>query len=175
MQSIHRYNEKTASIERVDFTLLGNKEILNMSCLGKNTPGLLVCEFYDNGEPKKGGLVDLRMGVTSHEFECSTCKLNINSCPGHFGHLKLASPVFSMGFFEYVITILRCVCIKCSKLLVYKNEEEIIEILKSKKGKNRLNEIKNLVKNISYCQKVNYGCGSPVPKIKSEKKNQLLK
>ena len=35
MLNAHRYNEKTASIERIDFTILGNKEIKNMSVLGK--------------------------------------------------------------------------------------------------------------------------------------------
>jgi hypothetical protein len=33
MQDIHRYNENTASIERIEFTVFGNKEILNMSVL----------------------------------------------------------------------------------------------------------------------------------------------
>ena len=174
MLNAHRYNEKTASIERIDFSILSNKEIKNMSALGKDTPGLLVYEFYDNTEPKKGGLIDQRMGVTSNELECTTCGLGTNYCPGHFGHITLSEPVFHMGFYECVISVLRCVCIKCSKLLVYKNESEIMEILKSKKGKNRLNEIKNIVKNVTYCQKANYGCGAPVPKIKSEKKKSTV-
>jgi hypothetical protein len=38
MQDIHRYNEKTSSINRVEFTILGNKEIKNMSVLDRNTP-----------------------------------------------------------------------------------------------------------------------------------------
>ena len=174
MLNAHRYNEKTSSITRIDFTILGNKEIKNISALGKNTPGLLKYEFYDNTEPLKGGLIDQRMGVTSNELECTTCGLGPNYCPGHSGHITLAQPVFHMGFYDTRIVhdILKCVCTKCSKLLVYKNEEEIIEILKTKKGKNRLNEIKNLVKSVSYCQKANYGCGNPVPKIKGEKKNQ---
>ena len=67
MLNAHRYNEKTASISRIDFTILGNKEIKNISALGKNTPGLLKYEFYDNAEPQKGGLIDQRMGVTSNE------------------------------------------------------------------------------------------------------------
>ena len=174
MLNTHRYNEKTSSIERIDFTILGNKEIKNMSSLGKDTAGLLSYEFYDNTEPKKGGLIDQRMGVTSNELECTTCGLGTNYCPGHFGHITLSEPVFHMGFFDHVISVLRCVCVKCSKLLVYKTEDEIMEILKSKKGKNRLNEIKNIVKNISYCQKANYGCGAPVPKIKSEKKKATV-
>jgi DNA-directed RNA polymerase II subunit RPB1 len=174
MLNAHRYNEKTASISRIDFTILGNKEVKNISALGKNTPGLLKCEFYDNSEPQKGGLVDQRMGVTSNELECRTCGLDSNFCPGHSGHITLAQPVYHLGYFEHVISILKCVCIKCSKLLVYKNEEDIIELLKSKKGKNRLNEIKNLVKSVSNCQKANYGCGNPVPKIKSEKKKSTI-
>jgi DNA-directed RNA polymerase beta' subunit len=174
MLNAHRYTEKTASIQRIDFTILGNKEIKNLSALGKNTPGLLKYEFYDNTEPQKGGLIDQRMGVTSNELECSTCGLGPNYCPGHSGHITLAQPVFHLGYFDHVISILRCVCIKCSKILVYKNENEIIEILKSKKGKNRLNEIKNLVKSVSYCQKAHYGCGNPVPKIKSEKKKSTI-
>ena len=174
MFGAHKYNEKTSSISRIEFTILGNKEILGMSALGKDTPGLLKYEFYDNSEPQKGGLIDQRMGVTSNDLECATCGLETNYCPGHFGHITLSEPVFHMGFYEHVIPILRCVCIKCSKLLVYKNEDEIMEILKTKKSKNRLNEIKNIVKNVSYCQKSNYGCGNPVPKIKSEKKKATV-
>ncbi len=170
----HRYNEKTSSIERIDFTILGNKEIKNMSVLGKDTPGLVVPDLYDNTEPKKGGLIDQRMGVTSNELECSTCGLSTNYCVGHFGHVDLSEPVFHMGFYDYVISILRCVCIKCSKLLVYKNESEIMEMLKTKTGKNRLQEIKNLVKNVTYCQKSHYGCGAPVPKIKADKKKTTV-
>lgn len=174
MLNAHRYNEKTSSISRIDITILGNKEIKNISSLGKNTPGLLKYEFYDNTEPQKGGLIDQRMGVTSNELECVTCGLGPNYCPGHPGHITLAQPVFHFGYLDHIIPILRCVCIKCSKLLVYKTEEEIIELLKSKKGKNRLNELKNLVKSINYCQKANYGCGNPVPKIKLEKKKSTI-
>jgi DNA-directed RNA polymerase II subunit RPB1 len=174
MLGTHKYNEKVSSIERIDFTILGNTEIKNMSALGRDTPGLVAPNFYDNTEPERGGLIDQRMGVTSNELECTTCGLSTDYCNGHFGHMVLAEPVFHMGFFEHIISVLKCICIKCSKLLVYKNEEEIIDILKNKKGKNRLNEFKNTVKNITYCQKANYGCGAPVPKIKSLKKKTTV-
>jgi hypothetical protein len=120
-------SEGIESIETIEFTILGNKEIKNMSVLGKDTPGLVVPDFYDNTEPKKGGLIDQRMGVTSNELECTTCGLSTNYCHGHFGHMSLSEPVFHMGFYEHVISILRCVCVKCSKLLVYKNETEIMD------------------------------------------------
>lgn len=168
MQDLHRYNEKTSKIDKIEFTVLGNKEIKDMSALGKDTSGLQVADLYDNTEPKKGGLIDQRMGVTNNDLECTKCGLGTNYCPGHFGHLDLAEKVFHMGFYDYVLSFLRCVCPNCSKLLVYKNEDEITDLLKNKKGKNRLTELKNLVKNVTYCQKQNYGCGAPIPKIKKD-------
>lgn len=170
MLNAHRYNEKTASINRVDFTILGNKEIGDMSALGKDSPGILYNEFYDNTEPKKDGIIDQRMGVTSNELDCTTCGLSTNYCPGHPGHIVLAQPIYNMNFFDHVLKMLGCVCIKCSKLLVNKNESEIMELLKSKRGKNRLNEFKNMVKNTSYCK----NCGSPVAKIRDEKKSTTI-
>jgi len=168
MQDLHRYNEKTSKIDKIEFTVLGNKEIKNMSALGKDTPGLLVPDLYDNTEPKKGGLIDQRMGITNNDLECTKCGFGTNYCPGHFGHIDLAEKVFHMGLYDYVLSFLRCVCPRCSKLLVYKNEDELIELLKNKKGKNRLNELKNMVKNVTYCQKQNFGCGAPIPKIKKD-------
>ena len=168
MQDLHRYNEKTSKIDMIEFTVLGNKEIKNMSALGKDTPGLMVADLYDNTEPKKGGLIDQRMGVTNNDLECTKCGLGTNFCPGHFGHIDLAEKVYHMGFYDYVLGFIKCVCPKCSKLLVYKNEDELIELLKNKKGKNRLAELKNLVKNVTHCQKQNYGCGAPIPKIKKD-------
>jgi DNA-directed RNA polymerase II subunit RPB1 len=168
MQDLHRYNEKTSKIDKIEFTVLGNKEIKNMSALGKETSGLQVADLYDNTEPKKGGLIDQRMGVTNNDLECTKCGLGTNYCPGHFGHIDLAEKVFHMGFYDYVLSFLRCICISCSKLLVYKNEDELMELLKNKKGKNRLAELKNLVKNVTYCQKQNNGCGAPIPKIKKD-------
>lgn len=43
---------------------------------------------------------------------------NMTECPGHFGHIDLAKPVFHIGFITKTIKILRCVCFYCSKLLV---------------------------------------------------------
>jgi len=43
---------------------------------------------------------------------------NQTECPGHFGHIDLAKPVFHVGFLTKTIKILRCVCFYCSKMLV---------------------------------------------------------
>ena len=37
-------------------------------------------------------------------------------CPGHFGHIDLARPVFHVGFLNKVKKLLECVCVHCGKL-----------------------------------------------------------
>lgn len=43
---------------------------------------------------------------------------NMTECPGHFGHIELAKPVFHVGYITKIMKVLRCVCFFCSKLLV---------------------------------------------------------
>jgi DNA-directed RNA polymerase III subunit RPC1 len=45
-------------------------------------------------------------------------------CPGHFGFLKLALPVFHVGFFKHTVSILQCVCKACSRVLLSEEDRE---------------------------------------------------
>ena len=74
-------------------------------------------EFMDRSRPKHGCLNDPRLGTTDRQLKCETCGENMTVCPGHFGHMELAKPMFHMGFLKAVLTILRCVCHNCSRLL----------------------------------------------------------
>ena len=157
------FSSNTSTIKRIDFTVLGNKEILNLSALDKNTIGITTSELHENDEPTENGLLDKKMGTTEWTSICATCDFHMNFCNGHFGHMKLSNVTYHFGFYDHVITILNCICTKCSSLLWYKHEEEINEIVKNKKGKDRLRTIKELVKNVSNCQI----CNNPVAKVKS--------
>jgi DNA-directed RNA polymerase II subunit RPB1 len=169
---IYSYEDRVRQIDHVDFTIFGNEEIKKISALGRDNPGIEIPDLYENLEPKRGGLIDPRLGTTDNHIDCATCGLNNTYCVGHFGHIDLAEPIFHIGFLAYVKKILSCICLRCSKLLVYKNEEEIEDMLKNKSEKARMNEIRNLVKNVTTCQKKYYGCGNQVSKIKLEiKKN----
>ena len=46
---------------------------------------------------KTGGLMDPRMGTIDRNFKCQTCGEGMAECPGHFGHIELARPVFHIG------------------------------------------------------------------------------
>jgi DNA-directed RNA polymerase II subunit RPB1 len=56
-------------------------------------------ELYDEGtqKPKAGGLLDPRLGTIDRNFKCQTCGEGMAECPGHFGHIELAKPVFHIG------------------------------------------------------------------------------
>lgn len=44
---------------------------------------------------------------------CGTCRLNSYSCPGHFGHIELPSPVYHPLFMTNMLNLLRGVCMWC--------------------------------------------------------------
>ena len=67
-----------------------------------------------------GGLFDPRMGTLEPGLICPTDGLDHIQTPGYFGHVELARPVFYIQYLATVIKILRCVCFKCSKLLLNK-------------------------------------------------------
>ncbi len=48
-------------------------------------------------KPKTGGLMDPRLGTIDRNFKCQTCGEGMSECPGHFGHIELARPVFHPG------------------------------------------------------------------------------
>ena len=73
-------------------------------------------ETYDKDVPVIKGLFDNRMGTTDMGKVCATCGLDNIGCPGHFGHIELPKPVFNLQFETDIVKILRCICIKCSKL-----------------------------------------------------------
>lgn len=116
---------------------------------------------YEGNEPKIGGLFDPRMGVLDNGKTCRSCGQTNHNCPGHFGHYRLARPVYYYQFFPYIQNILRCVCIRCSKLLVDKDLHK--DILK-RRGEARWREILNACSGISRCgQETEDGCGARQP------------
>lgn len=85
---------------------------------------------------------------------CMTCAGNLSDCPGHFGHLELAKPVFHIGFLTKSLKILRCVCFYCGRLLIDKSNPRVMEILKKTGAvpRKRLTLIYDLCKSKSVCE-----------------------
>jgi DNA-directed RNA polymerase II subunit RPB1 len=58
------------------------------------------------------------MTAIERTMKCETCGEGMQECPGHFGHIELAKPVYHIGFLNKVKKILECVCVNCGKLKV---------------------------------------------------------
>jgi DNA-directed RNA polymerase beta' subunit len=100
-------------VKGIQFSVLGPDEIISRSAVEVNRT-----DTYAGNEPVVGGLFDSRMGVLEHNKVCSTCEQKNVFCPGHFGHIVLAKPVFHAMFFDITRKILKCVCYRCSKILI---------------------------------------------------------
>ena len=107
-------------------------------------------DIYDKGFPKYGGLSDLRMGTTDRQYHCMTCKGDIVSCPGHFGHIELNHPLFHPSFVKTVYRTLMNVCFYCSNLLV--PYEKIPENILKYSNKKRFKCISLLCKQKQRCK-----------------------
>jgi DNA-directed RNA polymerase beta' subunit len=130
-----------------------------------------VCEVVENqtfsaNEPVANGLFDTRMGVIDNNRVCGTCQQRNTFCPGHFGHISLARPVFYVQFFDIVKKLLCCVCFRCSKCLVNLDSPEVRAVL-SRKGlsrQKRWEAISKLCQRIRRCgQDTVDGCGAKKP------------
>ncbi|PPQ63539.1 hypothetical protein CVT24_004769 [Panaeolus cyanescens] len=112
----HQFAYSAAPIRRVEevqFGILSPEEIKAISVAKIEHP-----EVMDEAthKPKIGGLMDPRMGTIDRNFKCQTCGEGMSECPGHFGHIELARPVFHPGFIVKVKKILECICVNCGKL-----------------------------------------------------------
>lgn len=62
--------------------------------------------------------MDVSAAAIDRTLKCETCGEGMQECPGHFGHIDLAKPVYHVGFLTKVKKILECVCVNCGRLKV---------------------------------------------------------
>lgn len=103
-------------IGSIQFSSLSAADIVAQSEVEISTRDLF--DLEKDREPKENGALDPKMGVSSSSMECKTCYGTLASCHGHFGHIKLALPVFHVGFFKATIQILQGICKNCACLLL---------------------------------------------------------
>ena len=164
-------------VKRVQFGILSPDEIRRMSVTTDG--GIRYAETTEAGKPKLGGLLDPRQGPPDRNARCQTCSGNITECPGHFGHLELAKPVFHVGFMAQIVKCLRCVCFYCSKLLVDPLDPRLKEISQKMhlQPKKRFQFVYDLCKTKRLCDssgdkaqddgtKISRGCGRYQPQIR---------
>ncbi len=152
------YQPITKNVTGLQFSIMGPDEIRDNSVVEVTKH-----ETYDKDIPVIKGLFDSRMGTTDMGKVCNTCGLSNKECPGHFGHIELARPVYNYHFIDVTMKVLKCVCFRCGKLRINK-ESPIIENISKFPNKKRFDSIYNLSSKISRCgQETEDGCGCLQP------------
>ena len=141
----------------IQFSILSAEEIRKSS-----VAEITSRDTYINNKPVIGGLFDPRMGVSDPGLICPTDGHNYMKTPGYFGHINLARPVFYIQYLNTILKILRCICIKCSKLLISKSKYEYILKWDSRK---RWQYVFSLASKVGRCgDDTCDGCGTKQPK-----------
>jgi len=124
-------------------------------------------DTYVNNKPVINGLFDPRMGVLEPGLICPTDGLDNMQTPGYFGHIELAKPVFYIQYLSTILKVLKCVCFKCSKLLI--NKEKYSKLLQLG-NEQRWKQVSVLCSRVNRCgEETQDGCGCLQPfKIKKE-------
>jgi len=150
----------------IQFSILSPEEIRNNS-----VAEITNRDTYINNKPVINGLFDPRMGVLDPGLICPTDGLDYMSTPGYFGHIELAKPVFYIQYITTIIKLCRCVCFKCSKLLISK--EKYKNLLENMNNEARWNKVFQLCGKVGANKRcgedIDDGCGCKQPsKVKKE-------
>ena len=141
----------------LQFSILSPDEIRKAS-----VANIVTRDTYVNNKPVIGGLFDPRMGVLDPGLICPTDGLNYMQTPGYFGHIELARPIFYIQYLNTILKILRCVCVKCSKLLIDKSKYDYLLKLDSQK---RWLKVFKLASKVTRCgDETCNGCGCKQPR-----------
>jgi DNA-directed RNA polymerase subunit A' len=161
-------------VKSITFSILSTKMVKKMASAKIVTP-----ELYDKeGYPVDGGLMDIRLGVIDPGLRCKTCGSKLKECIGHFGYIELARPIVHIKFVNIVLTILKCTCRECGRILIpdnkiAKNKEILDKIEKESSVEDRRKKIKELIASLKTTNKCPH-CKAKQKKITLEKPTTFI-
>ena len=147
-------------------------------------------DVLEAGKIKKNGVLDLRLGPCENGPKCGTCGKDVKWCPGHFGYIRLKTPVANILFVNNIIDVLKCICFHCSRVLLnrssplWKKIEDIKRpVLRFQALKDAILKGKDGVKQSVKHRKCTFynkaiqedeGCGQLQPSYKQEDKLKIV-
>lgn len=144
------------TIVSVQFGIANPEDIRKRSVVQVTTD-----KTYQSNQPVPNGVFDARFGVIENGKVCPTCKQTNQLCPGHFGHIELARPVYLYQFFDTIEKLCNLICLNCSKTLV---DVEKLDNMSSK-GMARFKEIRDMIKRPDACSHCDTKTFSKVAKV----------
>jgi len=152
----------------IQFGMLSPEEIRNSAVVE-----VVSKDTYINNKEVPGGLFDPRMGVLGPGVICPTDGQSYINTPGYFGCIEMARPVFFIQHIKEITKILKCVCFKCSKLLINKDQYAQVYDMNTY---NRWDFVYPLCQKVKRCGELTEsGCGCKQPdKIKLEGMSTIM-
>lgn len=124
------------TITGVQFGIANPDDILKRSVVEVTTD-----KTYQSQQPVPNGVFDARFGVIENGKVCPTCKHTNQFCPGHFGHITLARPVYLYQFFDWIEKLSNIICLNCSGVILASDQ---LPAIKST-GLARFKEVRDIV------------------------------
>jgi len=137
-------------IKSIQFGISSPEDIIKQS----------VCKVDSHKINGPGGVYDPLMGPMEMSETCKSCLKSVADCVGHTGHTELNTFVLHPMFLRYITNFLKCVCIKCYRVVLTQDHFNLDGILKYQ-GDNRFEKIIEKLDKIDSC----FHCQSPKPKI----------
>ena len=164
------------SVKEVQFGLLSPEEVRAISVAKIEYPETM---DQTTKKPREGGLNDPRLGSIDRNFRCQTCGEDMAECPGHFGHIELAKPVFHIGFIAKIKKVCESVCMHCGKLLLDETNPQMAQAIRIRDPKKRFNAVWSICKTKMVCETdiqddenpdapKRGGCGHTQPQIRRD-------
>ena len=173
-----RHEPRPTRIDQIEFGLFSGSDMKRLSSLNVRNN-----DFYEMGTrtPAKNGCLDPRLGVSNNQMKCMTCHKYVKDCCGHFGTVKLALPVFHIGYFNSIKDTLSMICKECSRVLLdSENREHFSKEIKDVTRSDSIHSRQYLQKKIlKHCKLVKicphcFALNGPVKKVTSAKGPHLI-
>ena len=119
-----------------------------------------VAEIHSSKLQGPNTVYDARMGTLEFDKICVTCEQTGKNCIGHFGHIPLHCRITNPLYIKVILSILKCICYKCSRLLLSEEKLYMNDLFK----KNNISRFQTIVK---YMEKVTIcsHCNTSQPKF----------
>lgn len=146
------------NISNIAIGVMSDDEIRSMAVMEITNPKL----------NEAGSLYDPLLGADNSRIPCSTCGL-LKECHGHFGYINLNVKVVNPLFIRTAVSILKCVCKTCYRILSLYEVLEINNYLRYK-NKKRFSKLLEVLEKIKKCPH----CKAPQPNVTFKKKDNSI-
>ncbi|KAJ3055717.1 hypothetical protein HK097_009602 [Rhizophlyctis rosea] len=104
-------------VTQIDFGVFSAQDAKKLSVVELHDTKL-----YDPDKPGRPtaefGALDRRLGIADKINKCDTCGEGLQDCVGHYGVIRLVLPVYHIGYFKLMVTVLQNICKTCARVMV---------------------------------------------------------